>query len=303
MVSYTYQNFRKCFTDGSKMTNAVGSAVFLEDDYLVLSWRIDSSHSVLVAELFAILNCLIWLSQRTDGKPSVIFSDSLTSLNLIGCPVIKSHWIIISKIKKLLTQFSLAGHKIILQWIPSHSDLLGNDFADQVAKNACEYDVVTPLPLEYEELLLDTRVSINNYHSSQLNSIKNQTHFGNLLENVKDWSWISSGNRHCDVILAKLRHGVAGLNSFLHKINLVDSPYCYFCTNTLETPNHYLLVCPRYVLPRNKLFSRLNDLGLNQHSTTLSVLLTGSDFSPNKRRRIMSALYTFFIDTGRIDEL
>ena len=96
---------------------------------------------------------------------------------------------------------------------------------------------------------------------------------------------------------------VASLSSFLHKINLIDSSSCYFCLNTMETPHHYLLVCPHYVLHRNKLFSRLSDLGLNQPSTTLSVLLSSSNFSLNKRRRIISALYTYSIDTGRIIEL
>ena len=124
-----------------------------------------------------------------------------------------------------------------------------------------------------------------------------------MINRLSDWKWISSGNRHCDVILAKLRYGVAGLNFFLHKINLANSPHCYFCPNTNETPYHYLLVCPRYILHRNKLFSRLNDLGLNQNTITMSILLSGSDFSPNKRRRIMSALYTYFIDTDRINQL
>ena len=303
MLYVTYKDFTKCYTDGSKMRNAVGSAVFVEEDNLVLSWRIDSNHSVLVAELFAIFNCLTWLLQGGTNKSIVIFSDSLTALNMIGCAVIKTHWYIISKIKKLLLQFNQLGNVIVLQWIPSHSGLAGNDFADQMAKNACEYEVITNLPLEYEELLNLSRTVVYNSNKMQLNSIRNQTYFGKMIESVNDWTWISSGNRHCDVILAKLRYGVAGLNLFLNRINLSNSPNCYFCQNTIETPHHYILVCPRYILHRNKLFSRLNELGLNQHSTTLSILLSGSDFSPNKRRRIMSALYTYFIDTGRINQL
>ena len=285
------------------MDNAVGSAVFIESNNLVLSWKIGSNHSVLVAELFAILNCLTWLFQRETFSSVVIFSDSLSALNLVGSAVVKTHWIIVSKIQKLLLHFSQTGTKIVLQWIPSHAGLPGNELADLMAKNACEYEEITYLPLEIDELIPLARTHIYNSFTTQLNTTKNLTYFGKMLANVKDWCWTSSGNRHCDVILAKLRYGVAGLNSFLFKINVVNSPHCLFCLNTIETPNHYLLVCPRYVLHRNKLFSRLTELGLNQNSTTISILLSGSDFSPNKRRRIMSALYTYFVDTGRVNDL
>ena len=303
MLSTTYQNFYKFYTDGSKKDDAVGSAVFIEDNNLVLSWKIASGHSVLVAELFAIFNCLTWILQREVFGSVVIFSDSLSALNLVGSPVIKSHWVIVSKIQKLLLHFSQTGTEIVHRWIPSHAGLPGNELADLMAKNACEYEEITNLPLEFDELIPLTRNHIYNFYTTQLNTTKDNTHFGKMLDNVNDWRWISSGNRHCDVILAKLRHGVAGLNSFLFKINLANSPHCFFCQNTLETPHHYLLVCPRYILPRNKLFSRLNGLGLNQNSITISILLSGSDFSPNKRRRIMSALYTYFIDTDRVNHL
>ena len=92
MLSTTYQNFYKFYTDGSKKDDAVGSAVFIEDSDLVLSWKIGSDHSVLVAELFAIYNCLTWMLQRENFGSVVIFSDSLSALNLVGCAVIKSHF-------------------------------------------------------------------------------------------------------------------------------------------------------------------------------------------------------------------
>ena len=303
MIHHTYKDFKRCYTDGSKTDNAVGAAVFIEDEGLALSWKLDSNHSILMAELFAIYNCLVWLLQSKVIGQFVIFTDSLAAITLIGNSLKNTHKILTSKIQRLLFQLRDSCTIVVIQWIPSHTNVHGNEMADLLAKNACEYDVVTFLVMELEELFVTARQNIMSHFYCQQNADKDSSCLGRLLSSVKDWDWLTSGNRHCDVILAKLRNNVARLNSFLHIINLSDSPHCIYCLNTLETPQHYLLECPRYVLARNKMFARLKELGLNNNNISMSILLSGSDFSPNKRRKIMYALYTYFTDTDKLNIL
>ena len=80
--------------------------------------------------------------------------------------------------------------------------------------------------MKLEELFVTARQNIMSHFYCQLNADKDSSSLRRLHASVKDWHWFTSGNRHCDVILAKLRSNVARLNSFLHKINLSDSPHC-----------------------------------------------------------------------------
>ena len=43
--------------------------------------------------------------------------------------------------------------KIVLQWNPSHKGIIGNDIVGQIAKTACSYEIITHVPLEYNDVL------------------------------------------------------------------------------------------------------------------------------------------------------
>ena len=42
---------------------------------------------------------------------------------------------------------------IVLQWIPSHRGIVGNNIVDQVAKEACSYNTITYLPLVFSDFI------------------------------------------------------------------------------------------------------------------------------------------------------
>ena len=114
---------------------------------------------------------------------------------------------------------------------------------------------------------------------------------------------MTSGKRKCDVIMDCMRSGFIGLSSYQYMFGLATSPDCFYCPGTRETIQHYLLYCPRQVLPRDKLFRRLNSIGITDDIITVSLLLSGSDFSPGIRRKIFLFLFDYFKDTDKIDQL
>ena len=61
----------------------------------------------------------------------------------------------------------------------------------------------------------------------------------------------------------------------------------------IQTIQHCLLYCPRYVISRYKLFCNLTKLGLNE----------GGSFSPNKERILMLALFAYFNNTDKLNVL
>ena len=298
-----YPDFCTCFTDGSKNDVAVGAAVFIENINLTFSWRIDCKHSILMAELFAIFNCLLWVVDQTFYRRVLICSDSLVALRSIGTYVVKSYRKIVTSIQRLLLKIKSKNIDVVLQWIPSHSGIFGNELADSLAKNACNYSVITDLSLELDEYLSLVRKTLRDFSLANWYRLKDGTHFSSIIPDLTRWTWLSSGNRHCDVIMAKLRSGVANLNHFLFRLNSINSPNCIYCINEVETVKHYLLDCPRHILARNKFISKLNNLGISQGHVSVPILLSGTDFSPNKWRKVMNAIYTYIKDTGRINTI
>ena len=84
---------------------------------------------------------------------------------------------------------------------------------------------------------------------------------------------------------------------------LTTSSDCLYCPGTRETIQHYLLHCSRLDLPKDKLFRRLNSIEISDEIITVSLLLSGLDFGPDIRRKIILLLYDYFKDTDKFDQL
>ena len=128
---------------GSKSVDGCGCAVWC--GAFTLFSRLPSSSSVFTAELFVIYSALKFL-QNIDGQ-YILYSDSLSciralqSLAPIAAP--SSHYLI-SKIVSLL--LTLPSHKVVIEWVPSHVGIPGNDRADHLARTAITYPHITNLP-------------------------------------------------------------------------------------------------------------------------------------------------------------
>ena len=55
---------------------------------------------------------------------------------------------------------------------------------------------------------------------------------------------------------------ITGLNAYLHRIGVVDSPKCVHCDER-ESVEHYLLLCRRYTKERTQLRRELGRTPLN----------------------------------------
>ena len=64
--------------------------------------------------------------------------------------------------------------------------------------------------------------------------------------------YYSHGSRYFNIIHTRLRLGLSGLNSHLHRFNIIPSPVCK-CLNPDESTRHFLLECPAYSAPRESL--------------------------------------------------
>ncbi|GBL78016.1 hypothetical protein AVEN_195750-1, partial [Araneus ventricosus] len=134
------------YTDGSKTDEGTGSAYCILENYgIIASWqgKLDHSNSVFQAEILAIKMAI-----ETDSslhRPIKIWTDSLSSLMAILNP--KSHHSMVREIQTLL----LSHKHIHLRWLKAHIGYLGNECADQLAKEAITKGdpFFLPKPLSY----------------------------------------------------------------------------------------------------------------------------------------------------------
>ena len=236
-------------------------------------------------------------------KKTVIFTDSLNSLFLIRGSLKNTYFSLVSQIQKLLFKIVTSSQQVVIQWIPSHN-IPQNDLVDKIAKEACFYSFITPLNLEFEEYICLLKSKLYSYKNQLWTEHKASLAISSVIENIWEWKWISSGSKHCDTLLARFRNGHVGLRKYLYKVKVVDSPFCLFCPGNIEENIfHFLFDCPKYINSRNNLKASLNKLNVLTNPISLSVLLDGAGFSPQKRLKIMWIFYNFLKSTDKFQIL
>ncbi|GBL76671.1 hypothetical protein AVEN_53371-1 [Araneus ventricosus] len=134
------------YTDGSKTDEGNGSAYCALENYgIIASWqgKLDHNNSVFQAEILAIK--MVIEAASSLYRPIKIWTDSLSSLMAILNP--KSHHSMVREIQTLL----LSHKHIHLRWLKAHVGYLGNECADQLAKEAITKGdtFFLPKPLSY----------------------------------------------------------------------------------------------------------------------------------------------------------
>ena len=293
----------KIYTDGSKQENsATGAAIFVDDISSTFSWRLDSQHSIVTSELYAIYQGILFAVRNFANQDFVIFTDSLSSLEMIKNQKIDNYNRLVNLIIFNIYDILVRGVKVVLQWIPSHKGIIGNNIADEVAKTACKYTSLTPIPFEYKDIVRLLNLKLTKSRITHWNQIKDTLAFSKVIQDVSQWQWISVEKRFYDVLLARFRSGCIQLNGYLHKIKMIDSPYCSNCGNTEESIEHFIFICPRYSNERKEMYNQLLQLNIRNNSVNLQLLLTGGSFSDKKRVRILKLFVKFIMESKRFIE-
>ena len=155
-----YGDSHVIYTDGSRVTEdqvSTASGMYCSYSKLGVSWRLNPGHSVMGAELFAILQALK-LAQESPLQSVVIFTDSRSSLELVlGIP--KTYKSIAFEIQKLLVNLNREKN-VHLHWVKAHCGIPGNETADKLANIGHMNDKSVLFPLSLEERLIFAKSSI-----------------------------------------------------------------------------------------------------------------------------------------------
>ncbi|GFV97964.1 uncharacterized protein LOC103524116 [Trichonephila clavipes] len=194
-------------------------------------------HNSLLAELRSAALATIherypdqdWLHVFTDGSATAPFGRA-------GADAFSNSF----NLKKPLSAWS-DNFDVVLQWIPSHCGIHGNEQADKLAKEASTlHPPCHPMPLRNVKQLLRDKL-----RQKRISTLTD-------LAAGKPWSCLLNGQSHAQLSALSRVEGVACfriitrhdyLQAHLFKIGLADSPLCPLCNSVPMTGEH-LSACP-----------------------------------------------------------
>ena len=230
-----YSNFSQIFTDGSLTDKNVGCAVWSEN--FKLQAKLPPHYSIFSAEMYSIYSAVSFI-QNFKGN-FVIFTDSLSSVRALKNASQTKHSLTL-KTANLLS--STTNKKIVIEWIPSHVGIEGNENADKLAKETCSISSHTTAKYPLSDLnhmvtkhylniqQLDTKFASGD---KILNSIQ--------VDNPPEFLFLRRRDQICITRLmlrtCRLTHG--------HYFLKTSPPFCTPC-NAPKDLGHIFIICPLY---------------------------------------------------------
>jgi len=243
-ITSDLRDHTEIYTDGSKTDSGVGAAVVFKDHVSML--RLPDFCSIYSAEATAISHALDLIKTKRIRKAAIL-SDSLSSLRSIENPFTPNE--IARKIQNQLYNLTNFGYSIILIWIPSHSQITGNERADENARQA----ISSPDAKKINGFTLHDAKSLSKtitsniwlrawrLGSTKLNEIKHTT---------LAWPFPPNIPRKIETAINRMRIGHSSL-THQHLMKREDPPICTSCGTQL-TIKHIITECRQFESEKRK---------------------------------------------------
>jgi len=254
------------YTDGSGIDTKIGAAA-----YALTSGEVSHRHlggetefNVYTAEITAMQIALekLWSYQALPNCR--IYTDSQTAIKAIERPQQQSGQSIIKDLLNFIDE-TTGKHthlQIEIVWIPGHSEIQGNERADAEAKKAAADPTLNQIrrhkPLKsarIRNIKAAAKEQWRKIWSENTKTAKALRHITKMKrkENKSGPELYNEiANRNSAATIAQLRTGHCGLNHYLHRFSINESPFCE-CGYGKETVEHYLLECRKYKEQRRRL--------------------------------------------------
>ena len=236
------------YTDGSKTDSGVAAACFSVNTSKAITLNPDAT--VMQAELTAIK---LALKSADKTKQLIIHTDSLTSIQALENKDSQNNTSLLNTITDCCSEFNQPP---IINWIPSHIGLTGNEAVDKLANSATEnrlIDEVAHPSREYAKKRI-SRAAIKDWEDTLKKNLKGSSVLHSKLKNSpkERKMLLNLTPRSIQRQIFKIRLGVKSLPLVTDKIS-----NCIYCDHQFNLPQseaiHFVTDCPVLFNARQKL--------------------------------------------------
>lgn len=252
------------YSDGSAIEEGVGAAAVtkVNGTYQALRYHLGSPehHTVYEAELVGIALGLKHAQRRGERELCTICLDNQAAIRALSNPYPHpSHYIVDKILTMVKTITRTRTHlQIVIQWVPGHEGIEGNEKSDEEAKKAAKGDTScqTELPTCLLRPLDISSSACNMTFLKELQEVAASTwkaspRYARVervdpnLPSKKYLKRLASLTKSQASLLTQLRTHHIPLNAFLHRIRKHPTGKCPACNNEAEMVLHFLIACPR----------------------------------------------------------
>lgn len=246
------------YTDGSLRGGLAGSGVFSEstDPSTTVSLRLGTDISVFQAEVLAISICAKYCLENDYSDRRInICSDSQAALKAV------ESWHFSSKLvlecRNALQELSRLN-VVTLLWVPGHSNILGNEEADHLAREGSSSPFIGPWPsIPLSRMFFNNTIKkwLLKQHSLYWNRIgkyeQSRLYLREPLPRLTQ-EILKLSKKHARLVVGVLT-GHCTLNKHLNRMGLATSSSCEKCGEE-ETAFHFMCDCFFYSRIRHEVF-------------------------------------------------
>lgn len=235
--NYPEAQWLHVYTDGSQIEGQVnvGAGIYckLFSIYKAVG-KFKTAYDGEIEAIYVALHQLTCHLEKFDNV--VILSDSQAAIQSIAS--LENTSTEISNCKTIIQNLQNANKTVVLQWIPGHCQIFGNDQADALAKKATSILQTQKEYTSYTSVKRYIRKVYNDHHVKQLTNRTSQKQWNTSLLDLPDWP------RRNSVALFRLHTGHDCLAKHLHRFGMAETPFCPLCKQKVDMDRHHLNQCP-----------------------------------------------------------
>jgi len=204
------------FADGCQIDGYIKAGAGIHCELFSCYMPLGQHSTAIDGEIEAIRTALRLLNLRLNKfERDVIFSDSKAAILFAGSTETKDCQVLIRQLK--------AKHKqIVLQWIPGHSQIAGNEYVDTLAKKGAKITQTHTRGTSYHSIKL--HLVFRSAYKQELGTKLSQKSWTQGLAKLPDWP-----RRIADAEF-RLCVGHYCLGTHLHRTGIRPDPYCMLCS-------------------------------------------------------------------------